>query len=376
MRTIQGLTRYRQISSDASETSRTQVVGNASVRGGCSFSPSRRDVLSGLVSVWASGCQVHSKAADDVVASERGADGTAEPEHWATPTDSTPLPATFRGSSTTSTSTLPSRKAMRLATYHVDSPTFGRLPAVVRVPEHDSSAALPVLFLLHGRGEALKTPERGARGFLDDYALEHNWRWLDAPEHSPPKDTPMAFQRTVRAQLAERAFGGMVVVMPYVPDRFRGPEVFGNAGEYARVLGEFAQRVKADLPVRQDRNGWALDGISLGGRVAMACAPDLADQLGAVGSVQAAIDERELTQFAKLLEQARRRNPTLKVTLATSEHDYFRSVLERYHGVLSERHFSHDWLVLPGDHSYAFNRDVGVAHLLLTYDRWFAGSAR
>lgn len=265
---------------------------------------------------------------------------------------------------------------MRLVTYHVDSPTFGRVPAVVRVPEHDSSAALPVLILLHGRGEALKNPERGARGFLDDYALEPNWRWLSEPEHLAPKDTPTTFQQTVRAQLSERSFNGMVVVMPYLPDRFRGPEVFDNASEYARVLGEFAQRVKGDLPVRQDRNAWALDGISLGGRVAMACAPALADELGAVGSVQAAIDERELTRFAELLQQARRRNPVLKVTLATSEHDYFRSVLERYHRLMSERSLSHDWVVLPGDHSYAFNRGVGVAHLLLTYDRWFTNPAR
>jgi hypothetical protein len=364
--------RYCQTSSEAAGASEKRVLANGSSRRVRSFSSFWRALSLGVVSASTLSCQpAHSRAAADV----GGADLEASSTVASLGSSTTNAPAPTSTSSAPASSSRASRNPMRLATYHVDSPTFGRVPAVVRVPEHDASAALPVLVLLHGRGEALKKPERGARGFLDDYALEHNWRWLSDPERSPPKDTPDAFRQSVRAQLSERSFTGMVVVMPYLPDRFRGPELFDNASEYARVLRELAQQVKGDLPVRQDRDAWALDGVSLGGRVAMAGVSELADTFGAVGSVQAAIDERELSRFASLLEQARRQNPALQVTLATSEQDYFRSVLERYHRLLSERRLSHDWSVLSGDHSYAFNRGVGVAHLLLTYDRWFTKRA-
>jgi len=152
--------------------------------------------------------------------------------------------------------------------------------------------------------------------------------------------------------------------MPYVPDRFRGPEAFQSAPEYAKVLRALVSRVKAELPVRQQREAWTLDGISLGGRVAMACVADLTAEFGAFGSVQAAIDERELTVFADRFESARAKNPNLRFSLATSDQDYFRVVLERYHAALTARSLDHAWTVLPGDHSYAFNRGPGVTHLL------------
>ncbi len=258
--------------------------------------------------------------------------------------------------------------------YRFESPRLGPIPVLVRVPAFQPPARLPVLIVLHGRGEAQKSPERGARAFIDDYALEQSWQWLTAEPHAriAPPDVPPTFRKAVESQLDAQPFRGMVVVMPYLPDRFKGPEVFANAPEYARVLAEVIERVKAELPVRQEPQAWALDGISLGGRVAMACAPELATHIGAQGAVQAAIDERELALFAELLDKARKRNPELRHTLATSEHDYFRGVLEQHHQLLQRRLLTHDWVVLPGDHSYAFNRGPGVTHLLLTYDRWFA----
>lgn len=253
--------------------------------------------------------------------------------------------------------------------YTFESPTLGRIPALVRVPPHGADAHLPALIVLHGRGEAQKSPDRGVRGFLDDYGLEQAWAWLSAEPAGrvAPPDVPASYRAEVEAQLDRRKFTGMVVVMPYLPDRFRGPEAFYNAPEYSRVLSQLIDRVKAELPVRQDPSGWALDGISLGGRVAMTCARELAPKIGSVGSVQAAIDERELIVLSDLLVEARKLNPALRFSLATSEYDYFRLVLEHYHATLQSRALAHDWTMLPGDHSYAFNRGPGVTYLLLRY---------
>lgn len=255
---------------------------------------------------------------------------------------------------------------MQLVNYRFESEKLGRIPALVRVPPHAENAQLRVLVALHGRGEAQKNPERGARGFIDDYGLEAVWTWLaaDPGARVAPPGLPPAYKASVEAELERVPFEPIVVVMPYVPDRFRGPEAFQSAPEYAKVLQALTRRVRAELPVRQDRDGWALDGISLGGRVAMACMPDLTAEFGAFGSVQAAIDERELTTFAELFERARAKNPQLHFSLATSDQDYFRVVLERYHAALAARSLNHAWTVLPGDHSYAFNRGPGVTHLL------------
>lgn len=265
------------------------------------------------------------------------------------------------------------RVPLRWVNYELNSPTLGPIPALVRVPVHTASTRLPALVLLHGRGEAQKSPKRGARGFVDDYGLEAVWQWLDGKPgaRTPPPGLPSRYRQGVEADLDRAPFSAMVLVMPYLPDRFRGSEAFVNAPEYARQITELVTRIKADLPVRQDRGGWALDGISLGGRVAMVCMAELTPHFAAFGSVQAAIDERELTVFADVLARARTLDANLRFTLATSDQDYFRLVLEHYRAALIARSLEHEWVVLPGDHSYAFNRGPGVTHLLLTYDRWF-----
>lgn len=253
--------------------------------------------------------------------------------------------------------------------YRFESQKLGTIPVLVRIPPHAPGVTLPALTLLHGRGEAQKSPERGARGFIDDYGLEAVWAWLESKpgqRHAPP-EVPPEYRARVEARLDRTPFEARVLVMPYLPDRFRGPEAFASAPAYAAVLREIVSRVRAELPVRQERQAWALDGISLGGRVAMNCVAELSDVFGAVGSVQAAIDERELPLFADLLAEARQRHPTLRFSLATSDRDYFRGVLEHYHAVLVSRSLSHDWTMLPGDHSYAFNRGPGVTHLLLSH---------
>lgn len=283
--------------------------------------------------------------------------------------ETTPAQASPASSAVSSDSSAPT--PLRLVNYQFESPNLGVIAALVRIPPHVPGAKLPVLVLLHGRGEAQKSPERGARGFIEDYGLEAAWTWLDSKPGArlAPPEVPASYRRSIEAELDRTPFEGMVVVMPYLPDRFRGPEVFVNAPQYARVLRDIVSRVKSQLPVKHQREAWALDGISLGGRVAMACVAELAADFGAFGSVQAAIDERELASFADLLSEARRHNPSVRFSLATSDQDYFRVVLEHYHAALTARSLTHEWTTLPGDHSYAFNRGPGVTYLLFTHDR-------
>jgi iron(III)-salmochelin esterase len=258
---------------------------------------------------------------------------------------------------------------LRLHELTIESDAFGELPVLVRVPAHLPNERLPVLFVLHGRGEAAKGPERGVRAFLDDYRLERVWKWLELGARGPLPDASITtdYQNEVQRQLEQRPFSGMVLVMPYLPDRFRAAEAFDNGGAYAAVLRQTAQQLHATFPVANDVSRWGLDGISLGGRVALICGPQLTDVFGAIGGVQAAIDERE---FAALLNPMRPREGGRlpRYSLATSAQDYYRSVLEAFHQDLKRNQLPHSFTILPGDHSYSFNRGPGLAYLLLTYD--------
>ncbi len=258
---------------------------------------------------------------------------------------------------------------LRLHELTIESEALGPIPVLVRVPAHASNAQLPVLFMLHGRGEAVKGPTRGVRAFLDDYGLERVWSWLSSNTHAPLPDGSITdgYRDVVVKRLAQQPFRGMIVVMPYLPDRFRAAEAFAQATPYADVLRQTARRLRESFPVSPEVARWGLDGISLGGRVALACGPALSDVFGAIGGVQAAIDEREFTTLlAPMLAQ--KRQSAQRYSLATSEQDYYRSVLEAFHDRLTQDHLAHSFTVLPGDHSYAFNRGPGLAYLLLTYD--------
>jgi iron(III)-salmochelin esterase len=261
------------------------------------------------------------------------------------------------------------RIPLRLHELTIDSDTFGQLPVLVRVPAHASDARLPVLFVLHGRGEAAKGPVRGVRAFLDDYGLERVVAWLSnkATGSLPDVSITDTYRRVVQRQLEQRAFGDMILVMPYLPDRFRAAEAFEQAAAYARVLRQTALQLRRSFPVANDTKRWGLDGISLGGRVALICGPALDDVFGAVGGVQAAIDEREFDALAKPLLAAGQRG-LQRYSLATSEQDYYRTVLEAFHERLREDELPHAFTLLPGDHSYSFNRGPGLTYLLLTYD--------
>src|SRR5688572_19702614 len=55
------------------------------------------------------------------------------------------------------------------ATWSYASSPIGKTSVVVVSPP--TSERLPVLIALHGLGEAQKGPDRGARGWIDDYGL-------------------------------------------------------------------------------------------------------------------------------------------------------------------------------------------------------------
>src|SRR6185295_2310570 len=96
--------------------------------------------------------------------------------------------------------------------------------------------------------------------------------------------------------LEKRQFAGLVVVCPYSPDvDLRKP---GQLREYAAyVMNVVVPRAKKELPVIGTPASTGIDGVSLGGALALRIGLGNAEAFGAIGTLQAAIGEDQVPEL-------------------------------------------------------------------------------
>ncbi|MBK8219206.1 MAG: hypothetical protein IPK71_36230 [Myxococcales bacterium] len=173
--------------------------------------------------------------------------------------------------------------------------------------------------------------------------------------------------------LAAAAYQGLVVVCPYLPDvDLKSPLAIKDYGDFVKEV--LLPRVRRELPVFASRDATGIDGVSLGGAMALRVGLGNPDCFGMVGSLQAAIDDPQIPQFVEALKLARASNPKLKLRLLTSDRDYFRRVVTATSQAMRSAALDHDFLEVPGPHDYPFNRGPGAIEMLTWYDRGLARS--
>lgn len=233
---------------------------------------------------------------------------------------------------------------------------------------------LPLLFAFHGRGEAMKGPEVGVMGWPKDYKL------LRAIERvcAPPL-TAEDFETFVEAprlrehnqRLGAHPFKGLCIVCPYSPDTdWRKPKAMTDYGAY--IIGTVLPRALKELPVLGTPASIGLDGVSLGGAQSLRIGLNNAERFGAVGTLQAAIDENQVQEVTDLARAARATNPTIALRLLTSKDDYFKRAIRLTSQAWKQAGISHDFEEVPGPHDYPFNRGPGAIEMLLWHDRVLA----
>jgi acetyl esterase/lipase len=227
-----------------------------------------------------------------------------------------------------------------------------------------TKAPLPVLVALHGMGET-SSPERGARGWPELYALDHAYARLAAPPLEAADYRGLVRKErlaAVHAQLAERPFQGLMVVCPWVP-----AEV-GSTIPYAAYISWLTDavlpRVAQETNARSDRVG--IDGVSFGGIGAIRMGLERADVFAAVGALQPAIREADVDALGGAIEKGRAGRP---FRLVTSTEDYFRAAIEALHAKLEARGVPHEYLLTEGPHDYLWNQGPGAIEMLLWHDR-------
>jgi hypothetical protein len=249
--------------------------------------------------------------------------------------------------------------------------------AAVMVPAWaEETSRFPLLIALHGRGEALKSPNEGALGWPRDYALRRAmYRLMNPPLTVADYEgfTGPDELASTNAALAHKPFRGMVVLCPYSPDiDLRNVDAIRDYGRY--LFEVLVPKARRELPVFSSPSATGIDGVSLGGAIALRVGLERAGQVGAVGTLQPAIQEGDAGEIVKLVGAARRENPKLAFRLLSSTDDYFKSAVVAASRALTSRGLEHDFLVCTGPHDYPFNRGPGALEMLMWHDRQLARS--
>jgi hypothetical protein len=232
----------------------------------------------------------------------------------------------------------------------------------------------PLVVALHGRGEALKGPDRGASGWPDDYGMVRAFERLRHPPITNVDLEDMVDEPRVasmNARLATDGFRGVVVACPYLPDL----DLQSNSeiAKYGRaIIDVLLPRVRSEAPVIARTDATGIDGVSLGGVTALRVGLGNPDVFGAVGAIQPAIGEWHASELTEVARAARAKNPKMSLRLLTSKDDGFRRATEALSHAWEAAHIDHEMAVVPGPHDYPFNRGPGVYELLTWHDRVLA----
>jgi iron(III)-salmochelin esterase len=261
---------------------------------------------------------------------------------------------------------------VRLLAWDLGPQPWGQGRAVIVVPAWgDAGARYPVLVALHGHGEAVKSPAEGAMGWPRDYAMVRAVDRLRAPplrESDYEGFVDPARMADANASLAARPFGGVIVACPWLPDFHPAPTV--DISAYGRfVLGALLSRVRRETPAIASPEATGIDGVSLGGVIALRIGLTSPESFGAVGGIQPAIVDGQSTEWVALARAARARHPAMKLRLLTSHEDYFRDAIVGVSQAWQRDGITHDFADVPGPHDYVFNRGPGSIELLTWHDR-------
>jgi iron(III)-salmochelin esterase len=255
----------------------------------------------------------------------------------------------------------------------VEGPSGGAQRAYVVFPfrgdrkEHPEGERYPLVIALHGRGESQKGPVRGPRGWVIDYELPAAFGALARGQVTRGDYRGLvtdAHLAVVNAELTARAFGGAMVVAPFVPDLGAGDASITVEDYAAWLAGPLLAQVREEYPgAARGRRSVGIDGVSLGGWLALEAGLAHPDVFGSVGGIQPAIRGREQA-LAQRAAEARQGGAAQHLRLLTSKGDPYRGPTQSLSKMLRDRRVPHDLVVLPGPHDYEFNQGPGAMELL------------
>lgn len=237
-----------------------------------------------------------------------------------------------------------------------------------------SPQPLPVLVALHGRGESGRGLEVGAKAWRDDYSLDKlDLRLREGPLTRADLGDMVFDERLgkINASLKSYPYEGLVVACPHTPDlKDRSKQ---GAAPFAKFVREsLLPRVHTESKSLDTRRSTGIDGVSMGGRLALLVGFTYPDVFGSIGALQPAIKVEEAEMFAEMAAGATLDKKTA-LRLVSSEGDPFLAAVRALSKALESVNVQHELIVTPGPHDYAWNRGPGGVEMLLWHERVLRG---
>jgi len=249
--------------------------------------------------------------------------------------------------------------------------------ATLLVPRRAApGAVLPVLILLHGLGET-GSERMGAYAWVERYGLAScASRLMHPPVRSLSRQKYLRDERAeqINRELADRPFGDLVLVCPYVPNVYKASSPSGALDRYARwVTQELLPAVRERAPATSDPRRTGIDGCSLGGFVAFETFLRHPDHFYTCGGVQSAIGRGAVSSYANRLEKAVQGGMGHALHVETSLGDPFHDANVQLARELERRGVPVQLRVAPGPHDQPWLRDVGTLEMLLWHEAHLGG---
>jgi enterochelin esterase-like enzyme len=180
----------------------------------------------------------------------------------------------------------------------------------------------------------------------------------------------------LQAELRREPYRGLVFVTPYTPDVYVGNHYDDLPGYADWVAGVIVPRARAELPVLTTREATGVDGVSMGGFVALMVGLQHPETFGVVGALLPAVRTTGSAVVAAYGSSSPSPSsspppgrPAQQIRLVTSDGDYLRADIERLSREMHAHGIAHELVELIGGHDYEFSRGTGGIEMLMFHDR-------
>jgi enterochelin esterase-like enzyme len=171
----------------------------------------------------------------------------------------------------------------------------------------------------------------------------------------------------LNASLAAAPYLGLGVACPYTP-ALRDHSAEG-AQPFARfLLDALLPKLREEAGSKAPREAVGIDGVSMGGRLALLVGLTHPEVFGVVGALQPAISVDEAPQISALAQAAMRKAKVV-LRLVSSDDDSFLAAVKAASERMKADGVPHELTIVPGTHGYEFNRGPGGAEMLLWHER-------